>query len=43
MLSKHRITARPLDTETLLDIAIQIADGLDPAHGVVGPLWMAGQ
>lgn len=43
MLSEHRITARPLDTETPLDIAIQIADGLDAAHGVVGPLWMTSQ
>ncbi len=29
---KHRITGRPMDIETLLDISIQIADALDAAH-----------
>src|ERR1700683_4276488 len=29
---KHRITAGAMDTESLVDIATQIADGLDAAH-----------
>jgi len=29
---KHRITGRPLDLETLLDVGIQVADALDAAH-----------
>jgi serine/threonine protein kinase/tetratricopeptide (TPR) repeat protein len=34
---KHRITGRPLETELILSIAIEIADGLNAAHakGVV--------
>jgi eukaryotic-like serine/threonine-protein kinase len=30
---KHRIGDRPMEIETVLDLAIQIGDGLDAAHG----------
>jgi serine/threonine protein kinase len=29
---KHRISGRPMEIEIVLDLAIQIADGLDAAH-----------
>ena len=37
MTLKHRIGGRPMEIETILDLGIQIADGLDAAHaeGVV--------
>jgi serine/threonine protein kinase len=37
MTLKHRIGNRPLDLETILDLSVQVADGLDAAHaeGVV--------
>src|SRR4030095_854910 len=30
---KHRISGKPMEMETLLDLAIQIADAMEAAHG----------
>jgi serine/threonine protein kinase/tetratricopeptide (TPR) repeat protein len=33
MTLKHRVAGRPMEIESLLDLAIQIAEGLEAAHG----------
>ena len=33
---KHRISGRPMEMETILDLGIQVADGLGAAHAEVG-------
>ncbi len=35
---KHRIEGRPLKADELLELAVQIADGLDAAHAGIQPL-----